>query len=137
MTPLEASKAMYAAVARGDWDEVAGFMADDLVIHEPASLPYGGEWRGRDALQRLYAHVMGYWEEPVVKWMELVGGERYAVALLHFTVTAKSSGKRFETHIAEVTEFDDAGKMASMRIHYFDTAHMVEQLKAAGVQGGT
>lgn len=135
MTPLEASKAMYAAVARGDWDEVATFMADDLVIHEPASLPYGGEWRGRDALQKLYAHVMGYWEEPVVRWMELVGGEKYAVALLHFTVTAKSSGKRFETHIAEVTEFDDAGKMASMRIHYFDTAHVVGQLKAKSVQG--
>jgi len=130
MTPLEASKAMYAAVARGEWDVVADFMSDDLVIHEPTSLPYGGEWRGRDALQKLYAHVMGYWEDPAVKWQELVGGEKYAVALLHFTVTAKSSGKRFETHIAEVTEFDDAGKMASMRIHYFDTAHMVEQLKA-------
>jgi ketosteroid isomerase-like protein len=130
MTPLEASKAMYAAVARGEWDKVAEFMSDDLVIHEPTSLPYGGEWRGRDALQKLYAHVMGYWEDPVVQWQELVGGEKYAVALLHFTVTAKSSGKRFETHIAEVTEFDDAGKMASMRIHYFDTAHMVEQLKA-------
>lgn len=62
-------------------------------------------------------------------------GEKYAVALLHFTVTAKSSGKRFETHIAEVTEFDDAGKMASMRIHYFDTAHMVGQLNAESVQG--
>lgn len=130
MTPLEASEAMYAAVHAGDWDGVADFMADDFVIYEPTSLPYGGEWRGRDALQRLYAHVMGYWEDPVVKWQELVGGEKYAVALLHFTVTAKSSGKRFETHIAEVTEFDDAGKMASMRIHYFDTAHMVEQLKA-------
>jgi ketosteroid isomerase-like protein len=130
MTPLEASKAMYAAVARGEWDKVADFMSDDLVIHEPTSLPYGGEWRGRDALQKLYAHVMGYWEDPVVQWQELVGGGKYAVALLHFTVTAKSSGKRFETHIAEVTEFDDAGKMASMRIHYFDTAYMVEQLKA-------
>ena len=130
MTPLEASKAMYAAVARGEWDKVADFMSDDLVIHEPTSLPYGGEWRGRDALQKLYAHVMGYWKDPVVKWQELVGGEKYAVALLHFTVTAKSSGKRVDTHIAEVTEFDDAGKMASMRIHYFDTAHMVEQLKA-------
>lgn len=130
MTPLEASKAMYDAVHAGDWDAVADFMAEDFVIYEPTSLPYGGEWRGRDALQRLYAHVMGYWDDPVVKWQELVGGEKYAVALLHFTVTAKSSGKRFETHIAEVTEFDDAGKMASMRIHYFDTADMVAQLKA-------
>jgi cystathionine beta-lyase family protein involved in aluminum resistance len=110
-------------------------MADDFVIHEPASLPYGGEWRGRDALQRLYAHVMGYWEDPVVEWQELVGGEKYAVALLHFTVTARASGERFDTHIAEVTRFDDAGKMASMRIHYFDTAAMVGQLEADGVQG--
>jgi ketosteroid isomerase-like protein len=135
MTPLDASKAMYAEVARGNWDAVADYMADDFVIHEPASLPYGGEWRGRDALQRLYAHVMGYWEDPVVEWQELVGGEKYAVALLHFTVTARASGKRFDTHIAEVTRFDDAGKMASMRIHYFDTAAMVGQLEADGVQG--
>ncbi|MEQ8309979.1 MAG: nuclear transport factor 2 family protein [Sphingopyxis sp.] len=130
MTPLEASRAMYAEVAKGNWRAVAGYMADDFVIHEPSSLPYGGEWRGRDALQKLYAHVMGYWEEPVVRWVELVGGEKHAVALLHFTVTAKSSGKRFETHVAEVTSFDDAGKMASMRIHYFDTADMLGQLNA-------
>lgn len=129
MTPLDASKAMYAAVAKSDWDAVADFMADDFVIYEPTSLPYGGEWRGRDALQKLYAHVMGYWEDPVVQWQELVGGEKYTVALLHFTVTAKASGKRFETHIAEVTAFDDADKMASMRIHYFDTADMLCQLK--------
>lgn len=130
MTPLEASRAMYAEVATGNWSAVAGYMADDFVIHEPSSLPYGGEWRGRDALQKLYAHVMGYWEEPVVRWVELVGGQKHAVALLHFTVTAKSSGKRFETHVAEVTSFDDAGKMASMRIHYFDTADMLGQLNA-------
>lgn len=130
MTPLEASKAMYAAVGAGDWEAVAEFMADDFVIYEPTSLPYGGEWRGRDALKRLYAHVMGFWENPVVQWQELVGGEKYAVALLHFTVTARSSGERFETHIAEVTAFDDLGKMASMRIHYFDTADMLGRLRA-------
>ena len=130
MTPLDASKAMYAEVAKGNWGAVADFMADDFVIYEPGSLPYGGEWRGRDALQRLYAHVMGYWEDPQVEWQELVGGDRYAVALLHFTVTARASGKRFDTHIAEVTHFDDAGKMASMRIHYFDTAAMLDHLKA-------
>ena len=130
MTPLEASRAAYAAVAKGDWDEVAHFMAEDFVIYEPTSLPYGGEWRGRDALQRLYAHVMGYWLDPKVAWQDLIGGEEHAVALLHFEVTAKSSGKRFETHIAEVTKFNAASLMQSMRIHYFDTAFMLEQLQA-------
>ena len=128
MTPLEASRTMYAAVARGDWDVVAGFMADNFVIFEPPSLSYGGEWRGRDALQRLYAHVMGFWIDPQVEWQELVGGTDHTVALLHFTVTAKTTLTRFSTHVAEVTKFNAAAKMASMRIHYFDTAAMVEAL---------
>jgi ketosteroid isomerase-like protein len=130
MTPLEASRSMYDAVAIGDWERVASFMAEDFVIYEPTSLPYGGEWRGRDALQRLYAHVMGYWTDPKVTWQELLGGDEYSVALLHFAVTATSSGKRFETHIAEVTKFNAGGEMASMRIHYFDTAFMLDQLQA-------
>jgi ketosteroid isomerase-like protein len=128
LSPLSASKAMYDHVSRGDWDRVAAFMADDFVIYEPSSLPYGGEWRGRDALQRLYAHVMAYWRDPAVEWMELVGGERHAVALLHFTVTAPDSGNRFSQHIAEVTTFDDDGQMQSMRIHYFDTGEMARKI---------
>lgn len=128
MTSLAASTALYAAVARGDWAEVAGFLAEGFVIHEPSSLPYGGGWHGTDALQRLYAEVMTFWERPVVTWQELVGGERHTVALLHFAVTPRTSGTRFETWIAQVTRFDDAGRMASMRIHYFDTAEMLGHL---------
>jgi ketosteroid isomerase-like protein len=127
-TPLDASRAMYDHVSRGEWDRVAEFMTEDFVIHEPSTLPYGGEWRGRDALQRLYSHVMGYWRDPAVEWVELVGGERHAVALLHFTVTAPDSGNRFSQHIAEVTAFDASGKMSSMRIHYFDTGEMARQI---------
>lgn len=127
MTPLEASRAMYDHVGRGEWDRVAEFMAEDFVIHEPSSLPYGGEWRGRDALQRLYAEVMCYWLDPSVEWQELVGGDRHAVALLKLTATAPESGRRFSQHIAEVTSFAADGKMASMRIHYFDTAEMIGQ----------
>ncbi len=120
MTPLDASRSMYDAVARGDWATVETFMADDLVIHEPPSLPYGGEWRGRDAMQRLYAHVMGYWDDPKVEWIDLLGGKSHSVALLHLTMTPKKGGQRFSQHVAEVTTFNGAGKMADMRIHYFD-----------------
>lgn len=127
-TPLDASRAMYDHVSRGEWDCVAEFMAEDFVIHEPSTLPYGGEWRGRDALQRLYMHVMGYWRDPAVEWIELVGGDRHAVALFHFTVTAPDSGNRFSQHIAEVTTFDASGKMSTMRIHYFDTGEMARQI---------
>ena len=127
-TPLELSRAMYDHVKSGEWDRVAEFMAEDFVIHEPVSLPYGGEWRGRDAMQRLYAEVMGYWRDPAVEWLELVGGEHHVVALLILTATAPDSGLRFPQHIAEVTRFNADGLMQSMRIHYFDTGEMARQI---------
>lgn len=120
---------MYAHVHEGDWAAVETFMADDFVIHEPASLPYGGEWRGKDALRRLYAHVMGYWSDPHVEWDELVGGERFTVALLRFTMTSKATGERFTQSVSEVTRFEH-GKMAEMRIHYFDAAEVARQAGA-------
>lgn len=127
MTPLETSQAMYDCLHHGDWDGVEAFMAEDFVIHEPASLPYGGEWRGKDALKRLYAHVMGYWEDPDVEWDELIGGERFAAALLRFTMTSRATGERFHQTVSEVTRFDDQGKMAEMRVHYFDAAEVARQ----------
>jgi ketosteroid isomerase-like protein len=130
VTPLDASKAMYAHVAKGEWDAVAELMSEDFVIHEPATLPYGGEWRGRDALQRLYAHVMGFWRDPEVRWLELLGGERHTVALLDLTATAPETGQRFSQRIAEVTTFDEAGRMSAMHIHYFDTGEMARMLAA-------
>ncbi|CAN1522405.1 SnoaL-like domain containing protein [Sphingomonadaceae bacterium] len=115
---------MYAHVQQGDWDIVENFFADDFLIYEPPSLPYGGEWHGKDALRRLYAHVMAYWEAPKVEWIDLLGSETYTVALLHFSMTSRASGERFSQHVTEVTRFNSYGKMTEMRIHYFDAGEV-------------
>ena len=128
MTPTEATRTMYEHASRGEWDAVASFMAEDFVIHEPESLPYGGEWRGRDALQRLFTQVMGYWESPEVEWIDLFGNDSHVVALLRFGMTAPGTGKRVVQRVAEVTSFNDAGLMSEMHIHYFDTAELVAAL---------
>ena len=103
-------------------------MTDDFVIHEPSSLPYGGEWRGRDALQRLYAKVMSLWVDPQVEWIDLIGGEAHAVALLRFSMTSPVNGERQTQTVAEVTEFTGP-LMSAMRIHYFDTAALAASLE--------
>ena len=128
MAPLEATRRMYEHAARGEWDEVAQFMADDFVIHEPATLPYGGRWEGRDALQRLFAHVMGFWKDPEVEWIDLTASDSHAVALLALTVTAPVTGHRFTHRVCEVTRFRPDGKMAEMHIHYFDTGEIARTL---------
>lgn len=126
MTPVEAVRAVFAHAGKGEWDELEAHFSDDLVIHEPASLPYGGEWHGRDALRRLYATVMGYWEDPEVVVDAIVDGEEWAVAILRFTMTSKVTGERFTQFVSEATRVAD-GKVVEMRIHYFDTAELVRQ----------
>ena len=129
MTPLEATRTMYEHAAKGEWDAVETYMADDFVIHEPASLPYGGEWRGRNALRRLFESVMGFWESPDVEWIDLIGNDLHVVALLRFGMTVPGTGERIIQKVCEVTRFDMNGKMIEMRIHYFDTAAMAQSLK--------
>ena len=126
MTPLEIAHEMFARIDQRDWAGVADLTADDYVIHEPAVLPFGGEWRGRDAMPRLYGHVMGYWDDPVIEREAIMGDERQFVAVLRFSMTSKLTGNRFTQTVAEVTRCAD-GKMLETRVHYFDAAEVARE----------
>ena len=128
---LDLMRQVYAIAGQGRWDEVEGLLSDNLVIYEPESLPYGGEWRGRDALRRLYAEVMSYWADPQVTVRSIVGDEEWSVALLDFAMTARATGDRFTTHVAEASRAED-GKIVEMRIHYFDTADLLRRMGSIG-----
>lgn len=124
---LDLMRRVYEIAGQGRWDEVEQLLSDDLVIHEPPSLPYGGEWRGRDALRRLYTEVMGYWADPSVAIRSIVGDEEWAVALLDFTMTSRATGDRFTMPVAEAS-LAAGGKIVEMRIHYFDTAGLAKRI---------
>jgi ketosteroid isomerase-like protein len=124
-TALTLMREIYTLAGQGRWDEAEQLLSEDLVIHEPESLPYGGEWRGRDALRRLYAEVMTYWADPSVELRTIVGDEEWAVALLDFTMTSRTTGQRFTMPVAEASGAV-GGKIVEMRIHYFDTAGLLK-----------
>jgi ketosteroid isomerase-like protein len=117
---------LYARARAGDWDGVEALLSPDLVIHEPPSLPFGGDWTGRDALRRLFARVMGTWNDPRVEIETIVGDDRHVVALLRFTMTSKVTGRTFTQPVAEVSVIE-AGLIREMRIHYFDTNEVARE----------
>jgi len=119
MTPLEVAQAMFARIDAGDFAGLPDLAAEDFVIHEPPNLPYGGDWHGRDALPRLFGHVMGYWDDPVIERMGVTADDSRFYVQLIFNVTSKISGKRLTQSIAEITRCSD-GKMAETWVHYFD-----------------
>ena len=117
---------VYDAAGQRDWTTVESLCSDDLVITEPASLPFGGEYRGRDALLRLFIIVMDYWDNPKVTVNNVIGDDVDAAVLLTFTMTSKHTGRTFTQSVAETAKSKD-GLVTEMRIHYFDTAEVARE----------
>lgn len=50
------------ALLKGDLENALQWLDPGIVIHEPAGLPYGGEFRGHAGFRELTARMHDYWE---------------------------------------------------------------------------
>ncbi len=122
-TPREKLAAVYAAAGARNWDLVESLLHPDFVLHEAAGLPFGGEWRGKDALQRCAAAMYGTWAEAKVEIHDITGGDTWGVTVLTLTMTPKDGGETFSQTVCEAGSFED-GLLKDLRIHYFDAAEV-------------
>jgi len=122
-TPREMLSAVYAAAGARDWDRVESLIHPDFVLYEAAALPFGGEWRGKDALQRCAAAMYGTWAEAKVNIHDITGGDTHAVVVLTLTMTPNDGGEAFSQTVCEAGAFED-GLLKELRIHYFDAAEV-------------
>ena len=127
MTAAEVLDTIYSRMRQGDWDGVQAMLTDDFKVLEPESLPFGGVWEGKDALQRLFPAVMQCFEDPAPVTKEVIGGKQWASMIVDFTVTSKKTGERFTMTVSEVGRIQGE-KLAELQIHYFDTAAMLAQI---------
>lgn len=125
-SPREMLSAVYAAAGEGDWDTVASLIHPDFVLYEAKGLPFGGEWRGKDALQRCAAAMYGTWAEAKVDIHDITGGDQWAVVVLTLTMTPKNGGETFKQTVCEAGSFED-GLLKELRIHYFDAAEVAKK----------
>ena len=126
-TPRELLSAVYAAAGARDWDKVESLLHPDFVLHEAEVLPFGGEWRGKDALERCAAAMYGTWAEAKVDIHDITGGDSWAVTVLTLTMTPKGAKdperETFQQIVCEAGSFED-GLLKDLRIHYFDAAEV-------------
>ncbi|MEL7447226.1 MAG: nuclear transport factor 2 family protein [Pseudomonadota bacterium] len=122
-TPRELLSAVYAAAGARDWDKVESLLHPDFVLYEAECLPFGGEWRGQDALQRCAAAMYSTWAEAKVDIHDITGGDTWAVTVLTLTMTSKRTGETFSQTVNEAGTFED-GLLKELRIHYFDAAEV-------------
>jgi len=125
--PREWQAAVYATAGTGDWDKVEALIHPDFVLYEAECLPFGGEWRGKDALQRCAAAMYGTWAEASVEIHDITGGDTHAVTVLTLTMTSKRTGETFTQTVNECGAFED-GLLKELRIHYFDAAEVAAKV---------
>ncbi|MGV0772953.1 nuclear transport factor 2 family protein [Mycobacterium syngnathidarum] len=115
----------YSAGARGDIDTMTDCLADDVVTYEPAYLPFGGQYRGKDALATIFTAVARIADVTQFKIYDiLVDGDR-AVAFGGYPLNDTGAFTRFaeETRLA-------GGKITEIRVYYYDVQSMIEAAHA-------
>ena len=117
---------MLACIDAGDWAGIIDITHQDYVVHEPPELPFGGDWKGRDALIRLFPHVWSYWDDVVIDRLGIVSDENYFCLLLRMTMTSKITGNRISQSLAESTRCAD-GLMLEYTIHYHNPAEVARE----------
>jgi ketosteroid isomerase-like protein len=118
---LERLRAFYQGLVVGDLAPAdALFDFDNLVLHEPEGLPYGGTYHGRQGLLDGIAAINSVWKR--VRFSDL----RYSVgddlAIVHLTMTAisRATGKELSMPVCEVWRFRN-GKVIDVAPFYWDT----------------
>jgi hypothetical protein len=124
---VQALRRIYAAITRGDLDELVADVAHDIEWTLPDSLPWGGMRHGHDGIESFATifrdHVDGTWADPDDY---LDAGDR-TVVLGRLRGKARATGQGFEVGFAHVWAFTDG--VASRLRSYFDSAPVLAALE--------
>lgn len=93
----------------------------DVVVHEPASLPYAGDWRGLDGIGRLFRTMRETWSNLSVDGLQAAKSGDTVFMTCTLRLTARSSGRTLTQPFAEVLRFE-GGRLIEGTPFYFDTA---------------
>ena len=70
-----AAEAAYLLAPEPDFAPVADTLDAECVIYQPASLPYGGEWRGRAGFEKWMRAFSSVWASLEVKNLNCLSWE--------------------------------------------------------------
>jgi ketosteroid isomerase-like protein len=107
------------ALAAGDADAFWSIFSPDVVFHEAACLPYGGEHHGLAATQQAFGRMTQLFSQIRAE-VEAVSAAR-DIALLYQTITfrVRATGATGSLPVTEMYRFRD-GKVVEWRALYFD-----------------
>lgn len=126
-TRLEQVEKAYAGFRAGSLGDFLAPFDDDSVMIEASSLPYGGTYRGREAIGAALMQIVEVWTDLSYDIEEIIAGRNYVIAYGDLHVTARSTGRVMSFKLAEVWRFEGE-RLISLQPLYFDTADAISAL---------
>lgn len=126
---LDAVHGVYDAFAKGDIPTVLGFLAPDIEWTEAEGFPYGGTYKGPNAvLEGVFMRLGTEWDGYSAVPDEFIDAGDTVVVLGKYSGKYKATGKSFQANFAHVWNVRE-GKAFKFR-QYTDTLKVHEALQA-------
>ncbi len=127
---VEFVEGIYGAFARGDVPAVLGAFAEDIEWFEAEGMPYGGLYRGPEAVaQNVFGPITEDVEGFTITPEQLIGSGDTVAAVVRYTGTGKATGRALDVPVVHVWDIRD-GKLARFR-QFIDTVKYAEVVPAA------
>ncbi|WP_068089004.1 nuclear transport factor 2 family protein [Novosphingobium rosa] len=128
-SPVDTVKAAYAAMLeRGDLEGFLDFFAEDGVLLEADSLPYGGRFTGREAIRGALLQVMETYSAFSFTPDVFATDGEWVIAYGTFAVEVRATGKSVSFPLAEASQVS-GGKIKLIHPVYGDTAAILAALR--------
>jgi ketosteroid isomerase-like protein len=120
---------MYQAIARGDYDALGGFYADDVVmeIMGPPELPISGRVQGRQAATEAVRRNFGFFEDQRPTILDVVAQGDAVVVTGREQGKYRPTGRDYDIHWVQLFTFD-RGKLRQFR-EIVDSGPLVNAIK--------
>jgi ketosteroid isomerase-like protein len=127
LTRMFKAEMQFMESAQEDLSGIARIFHPDIVVHEPASLPYAGDWQGHESLGRLFKSMHNVWSSMNVENMRATIDDDILFMCCTLVTTARKSRKEVRQPFAEILKIKD-GQVIEGTPFYYDTAEICRAL---------
>lgn len=122
---LEVVMTMAANGIHGRWDIVRPFVADDIVLRVPETLPWGGERHGWDGYQEALVIMGGFFAELDVTDTSFTPVGDTVIIRMNIAGRVAATGKAITMPLLEVWQVRDE-QVCNITAFFFDTKALVD-----------
>lgn len=122
------AEALYLSPSGGDFSVIAETLDPDCVLHQPRSLPYGGEWRGPEGFRAWMEAFGRQWSALEVRNPEFYPSDDDVIfSRSHVHAVSRATGHAIDWPLLQFFRVRNK-RILELRPFHWDTAAMLPAL---------